>query len=139
MHSSRIVVPYDAASVLAVLADTSRIAAWNPAFSSLEGSGPAVLDHPYRATVRGIATAVLRYSQIGEDAVRYTMSGLGSREDGEWILEPSNGGTLVTHEFRHTGLILSLIRPAFGPVAAWRLERLRDEVASASEAPGTRR
>ncbi|WP_415854200.1 SRPBCC family protein [Sinomonas sp. G460-2] len=132
MYSGRITVPRDAAAVLAVLADTSRIAAWNPAFSSLDGSGPALAGRPYRATIRGVARAVLRYTEIGETAVRYTMSGLGSREDGEWVLEASDEGTVVTHTFRHTGLILFLMRPAFAAVADWRLERLRDEVAAAS-------
>ncbi|MDQ4488921.1 SRPBCC family protein [Sinomonas sp. ASV486] len=136
MYSGHITIAHDAAPILSVLTETSRIAAWNPAFSSFEGSGPAVLGHPYRVMVRGIAKAVLHYTQLDPNSVRYTISGMGSTEEGEWTLESADGETAVTHTFKHSGPILMLMQPAFTHVADWRLERLRDEVERASAVGG---
>ncbi|MGZ0068993.1 3,4-dihydroxy-2-butanone-4-phosphate synthase [Microbacterium arborescens] len=50
---------------------------------------------------------------------------------GEGALRPipaPGRGTIVAHEFAHTGAVLAIMRRAFQPVASWRLARLRQEV-----------
>lgn len=127
-YSASAVIPVASSTVHALLADVERLTIWNPAFSSIEASGSAVVGREYRAVVRGIAPLTLTFNQLDPESVSYTLRGVGSVETGRWVMTPVPGGTEVTHFFEHSGLLLSLMRSAFAPVAEWRLGRLRDQV-----------
>jgi hypothetical protein len=124
------VIPVDTGTVHTVLTDMGRMASWNPAFTSVDAAGPAVTGRTYRAVVRGVAPVGLLFDRLEPGDIRYTIRGLGSVERGSWSSRPIPGGTEVSHAFEHTGLLLRLMRPAFGPVPEWRLERLRVQALS---------
>lgn len=75
--------------------------------------------------------ATITFDMVSDSELRYRMRGARATETGAWVWardrEPGVG-TLVRHEFVHTGLLLRVMAPAFAPVARWRLERLSDEV-----------
>lgn len=133
-YSATAVMPVAASTVHAVLAEVGQLAVWNPAFSRIEASGPAVAGREYRAVIRGIAPVKLIFEQLTPETVSYTLRGAGSTETGKWVLRQVPGGTEVTHVFEHSGFLLSLMRSAFTRVAEWRLGRLHDQALSGRKA-----
>jgi carbon monoxide dehydrogenase subunit G len=131
-YSASTLVPTDAETVHAVLTDVGHLAIWNPAFSSIEASGPAEAGRAYHAVVRGIAPVTLTFHELEPGDVSYTLRGLGSTERGRWISRPAPGGTEVTHSFEHSGLLLMLMHNAFVSVAEWRLGRLCEQALKAT-------
>lgn len=121
----------DPVSVRRVLLDVSSAPAWNPAFSSVRAAGKAAhAGSAYRVTIRGLVPARLVVDVVQDHLFDYRLEALGSRERGSWswaAVEP--GVTRVSHAFEHEGLVAELLRPAFEPVAGWRVGRLCAEVA----------
>lgn len=134
-YGGQTVIEASANQIVDVLTDVGALASWNPAFGTIEGSGSgsasATVGQDYLTRVRGLVPASIRFTAISAAEVRYELHAPGAREHGVWRLRPSpapGNGTIVAHEFAHTGAVLALMRRAFQPVASWRLARLRQEV-----------
>lgn len=130
-YGGQTVIDASANQIVDVLTDVGALASWNPAFGTIDGSGSAAVGQEYLTRVRGLVPASIRFTAISAAEVRYELHAPGARERGVWRLRPipaPGRGTIVAHEFAHTGAVLAIMRRAFQPVASWRLARLRQEV-----------
>ncbi|MFK4115111.1 SRPBCC family protein [Microbacterium sp. NPDC006705] len=130
-YGGQAVIEASADAIVDVLTDVGALASWNPAFGTIEGAGSAAVGQEFRTRVRGLVPASIRFTAISAVEVRYELHAPGVRERGVWRLRPSpapESGTIVGHEFTHTGVVLAIMRRAFQSVASWRLARLRQEV-----------
>lgn len=115
------VPPYD---IRRVLLDPRALPAWNPAFHTLDGPAHAATGVAYPITVRGGLTGSWEYTAIADQRLDTAWHVPGFRETAVWLLEPHGDGTLVTHEFQHTGPLAGILSQAFRGVAELRLDRL---------------
>lgn len=130
-YGGQTIIEASAAEIVDVLTDVGALPSWNPAFGAIEGSGPAAVGLQYRARVRDLVPASIRFTAISAAEVRYELRAPGAQERGVWYLRTGSlpgHETIVVHEFTHAGAILAIMRRAFRPVASWRLSRLRQKV-----------
>ena len=113
-----------------MLLDPQAFADWNPAFVSISGGTTATVGERYPITVRPGLSGTFAYTEISDLRIGTTWSVPGFREDGTWNLQPRSSETLLTHRFEHTGPLAALLERAYRGVAALRLDRLADRVAT---------
>jgi hypothetical protein len=131
--SATIRTPASAQEVRAILLDPAGMPGWNPALLSLTGaSGPAQVGLRYPVVLRGGFRGHMLYRAVEAARIEidYTFPILGW-EHGAWELTNlPDGGTQVVHTFRHPGIVGRLTAGMFRGVAALRVGRLADLLAS---------
>jgi uncharacterized protein YndB with AHSA1/START domain len=114
-----------AAAVRAALLSPTELPRWNPAFA--EVTGPDLVSSArsrYRLRVRGGLAGHLEYTAVTDDQIQMRWQVPGFTEDGLWELTPHGHDTLITHRFRHHGLLAHVLSPAYRGIAEQRLARL---------------
>lgn len=125
-YSASVEIPASESAISRALTKVVAIPRWNPAISRAENSGIAQPGTPYRIWIRHVIPGRLTYTRISGARIDYEMRALGNVESGVWHVAPGEPGAhTVTHEFTHSGWLLARMHAAFGPVALWRLQRLR--------------
>ncbi|HEY2673601.1 MAG TPA: SRPBCC domain-containing protein [Rugosimonospora sp.] len=120
--SMRLPAPPD--QVHAILVDPLALPQWNEAFLSISGPPRPVPGLRYRLTVRPGLPGHWEYTAIQPDRVEAVWGMPGFHEQATWTLRPQDGGTLVTHDFQHTGWLASVLSNAYRGVEDLRLRRL---------------
>lgn len=128
-YRASVIVVASPDAIIEILRDLDMLAEWNPALGRLRETGRAVAGRTYHTRIRGVVPARVEYLAIESGRVDYRMTATGAEEIGSWVLgiEPA-GRTRVTHSFAHSGLLLSLMAPAFADVALRRVTRLAAEL-----------
>lgn len=98
---------------------------WNPAFVSISGPAQAEVGPKWRITVRPAFPGSFGYERIEEDVLVAGWRALATSETGTWELSDVRGGVQVRHTFTHRGLLARPLTRAFGPVAQYRVDRLK--------------
>ena len=111
-----------------VLVDPLALPQWNEAFRSITGPAEPPVGVRYQITVRPSLSGTWEYTAIEPRRIEATWRVPGFREHGIWTLQPQNGGTVVTHAFRHAGPLAAVLRDAYRGVAELRLQRLDQRV-----------
>ena len=129
-HSGVVTIAAPLAVVRQVLLSPLQFPDWNPAFRSLTGPQHATLGITYALTVRPALSGHFSYAAIGDTHIETRWDVPGLAEHGTWDLIARDRATIVTHQFRHSGRLATLLEHAFRGVADLRLSRLADRAAA---------
>jgi uncharacterized protein YndB with AHSA1/START domain len=107
-----------------ILLQPLDLPAWNEAFKAISGPAEAAIGVSYPLTVRQGLSGHWRYTAIEANRIEAVWDLPGFHEDWEWTLQRQGAGTLVTHTFRHKGVLAALLSNAYKGIAEVRLGRL---------------
>ncbi|MEX1078729.1 MAG: SRPBCC family protein [Homoserinimonas sp.] len=118
----------DPATIRTILLDPLALPRWNPAFLKVGGPGNAVTGEAHPIVVRPGLVGSFNYLRIEPMTIDLEWSVPGLHETARWSLIDAGTGTLVTHQFWHSGPLARVMRNSFRGVSTLRLARLAEQI-----------